>query len=93
MAVNNNIIALDIVLLPTSKIDEVYSKRINQKIVEQVPEGGFVFDDTHLPHITLLQLYALKSDLSEIEDRITELAKSTPAFDVELTRYIIVSSL
>jgi len=47
--------AVDIALLPPDEIFEL-SKKYNSLINNQNP-GGLVLDDTHLPHITLVQQY------------------------------------
>jgi hypothetical protein len=64
-------IAVDVaLLLPPSVADEV--RAINRRLYAQHPEG-FLFDETHLPHITLLQLFVARSELPELYSRVGNL--------------------
>ena len=59
----NDTTAIDIVLLPPEEIWE-WAVALSRDIREQNPESAILLDDTHLPHITLVQ--ACVDNLDEI---------------------------
>jgi len=60
-------IAIDIVLLVPNEVAHK-SRLANERLVQSLP-SGFRFDDTHIPHITLLQSY-LPRDLVVVPDGV-----------------------
>lgn len=62
---NDEIIAIDILITLPETVED-YAVKLNQEIRLTNPEN-FKLDEHHIPHITLLQCYVLKSDLPEIE--------------------------
>jgi len=62
-------IAIDIVLLPPEEIWE-WAVDLSRDIREQNPESAILLDDTHLPHITLVQ--ACVDNLDEVVKAIKD---------------------
>lgn len=54
----------------------------NQRMRDQIPEG-FELDETHLPHITLIQRHVLEADLDAVLAAVDAVRN---AFDVESLR-------
>ena len=68
------IIAIDVLLtLP----EKVYGQavQLNKAIVKENP-SNFTFDDTHIPHITLLQCYISEEDLPNVKKELKGLYKT-----------------
>jgi hypothetical protein len=47
-------------------------------------QKGFPFDETHVPHITVLQMYVKLSDVPTLEKRIWDLVQSKRLHAIEL---------
>lgn len=60
----DSIIAINIALVPEANMTN-YAKNINQELRKIYPQG-FELNDSHHPHITLLQQYVKKDDLENI---------------------------
>jgi hypothetical protein len=61
-ALSNEILAIDILLDPDTtmlNISQVYNKRLKQNYPE-----GFELDESHRPHVTVIQAFVKKSDLT-----------------------------
>lgn len=71
----STIIALDICLLCSEEsLKEVFS--INQFAYNSWPHG-FQFNKDRLPHITLLQMYCLQSQLTDFHSKVSPLLEAT----------------
>ena len=55
------LIAVDMLIEP-DEATRVYARALNRRLRQAMPEG-FALDDTHVPHITLLQRYVRTADL------------------------------
>jgi len=75
-------LAIDIALLPPNDIME-RAKEMNTQLWEQT-QKGFRFDESHLPHITLLQQFIHRSNLEQVVATITETIASTPAINITI---------
>jgi hypothetical protein len=64
----DSLIAIDVLLLPDVQ-GTTFSQSINAKLREQYPQG-YALDDTHHPHITLLQRYVRARDMGIMEAAI-----------------------
>lgn len=69
------LVALDVVLLPPHAA-AVALGRLNARL--EPPPGGFVFDDTHLPHVTLVQQFVREADLRGVLSALGRVASETP---------------
>jgi len=83
MSVQINSIAIDIVLLPPDKVMQI-CKKINAKLWSQT-KIGFPFDDTHLPHISLMQQYVKTNQLVEVGNVIELIASKTKSLSLKIT--------
>ena len=50
--------------------------RLNARL--RPPPGGFLFDDTHLPHVTLVQQFVREADLKLVLSVLGRVASETP---------------
>ena len=71
----SRLVALDVVLLPP-RAAAVRLGRLNARL--QPPPGGFVLDDTHLPHVTLVQQFVREADLHAVLPTLGRVASETP---------------
>lgn len=78
-----DLIAIDVLLIPDEKMMEV-SAAWNAKMREQTPEG-FELDETHQPHITLIQRHIAKKDLDAVLKAVAELRKKYGVEDLSMT--------
>jgi 2'-5' RNA ligase len=60
------LIAIDVLVEPDEATRD-YARALNRRLREAMPEG-FALDDTHVPHITLLQQYVRAADLDRALD-------------------------
>lgn len=73
-------VAIDVaLLLPAPVAARVL--RLNARLEAWKP-GGLRLDATHLPHITLVQLFADEERLGELCARVTGIASRSPALDL-----------
>ena len=63
-----NLIAIDVALLLPKEVND-WANRINHEMWEQY-HFGYKFDNTHLPHISLVQVFINKKDLTKVNDTI-----------------------
>lgn len=73
----NPIIAIDVALLPPEEVI-AKAKKVNGQLWEQTRKG-FRFDETHLPHITLVQMFVNESDLPAVQETIDLLIPKLPS--------------
>lgn len=64
--------AIDVALLLPDSLGDVLTT-LNQTL--EAPPGGFHFDSTHLPHLTLVQQFARRRDLDAIADVVDDVAR------------------
>ncbi len=80
-----DVIAIDILLLP----DDVLLSRaeaVNGKMMEVYPEG-FALDESHQPHITLIQRYVRVEDLEKVYAAANEVLRSVEMSSFELEAF------
>jgi len=75
---DENLIAIDVLIEPDDKMLEE-SAAWNARMREQTPEG-FELDETHRPHVTLLQRHIAESDLDAVLAAIDNVRQN---FDLE----------
>ena len=69
------LVALDVaLLLPPAAAAAV--GRLNARL--QPPPAGFAFDETHLPHVTLVQQFGREADMPVVLALIDQVASETP---------------
>lgn len=72
------VMAIDILLLPDTSMIAA-AEVLNVRVRERDP-GGFTFDDTHVPHLSLLHRFIRKSDLARVQSAVAQtIAQSRPA--------------
>jgi 2'-5' RNA ligase len=79
----NHLIAIDVLLEPGRRMLEA-AEQWNKRLHEQMPKG-FALDETHRPHITLLQQYVSEKDLDAVVATVKSLAASANLADMKLT--------
>jgi hypothetical protein len=79
----DRLVAIDVLLEPDERMLEA-AEQWNERLREQLPTG-FSLDETHRPHITLLQQYVAKKDLDVIVGKVRSLAASNNLEDMKLT--------
>ena len=81
------IIAINILLLPDDTLLR-RAKDVNAKLMEVYPEG-FSLDESHQPHITLIQRYVRTEDLEKIYAAANEVLGRTKvsSFELEAVQY------
>jgi hypothetical protein len=65
--------ALNVLLLPDEHTVELVGE-VNARLRHDVP-AGFAFDETHLPHVTLLQRYVRRGDLERVLEKTGAVAE------------------
>lgn len=80
---DEHLIAIDVLLIPDCKMMDV-AGAWNAKMREQTPEG-FELDETHRPHVTLLQRHITKEDLGAILKAVADLRGAYRVGDLTLT--------
>jgi len=63
-AAENQVIAINVLLLPDERM-QVHAHDLNSQLRRNDP-SGFAFDDTHVPHISLVHQYVRSSDLPRV---------------------------
>lgn len=79
----SDLIALDVAVLPPA---DVTRKAV--EISATLPAGesqGLVLDSEHIPHITLMQLFARRNELDDVFTRVEETTRSTPRLALRVT--------
>jgi 2'-5' RNA ligase superfamily len=78
----HGLVAIDVLLLP----DATMTGRVRElnRVLQHSPTG-FAFDSTHVPHLTLLQCYVRRPDLSAIEAAVDSVFRGVPPTGLELT--------
>lgn len=71
-----DLVAIDVALLLPDWVNERV-RAVNAALLAQRPDG-FRFDATHLPHITLAQLFARQDSLPALIERIDPILRDTP---------------
>ena len=79
----DKLVAIDVLLEPDKKM-LVVAEEWNKRLREQMPDG-FSLDETHRPHITLLQQYVAEKDLDASVAAIKSLAASADLSKLKLT--------
>ncbi len=67
------LLAVDVALLLPEETNEL-CRRINTALVQDDPTG-FAFDSTHIPHVSLVQQYVLKSNLAALCSEVGRVLK------------------
>ncbi|MBI4426027.1 MAG: 2'-5' RNA ligase family protein [Candidatus Kerfeldbacteria bacterium] len=77
-------LAIDVVLLPPEDV-MAKCRELNARLWEETKQG-FRFDDTHLPHITLVQQYIRSADQPAVMTAITSIANNTRPITFDITK-------
>jgi len=72
---NSRVLAIDILLDPDSVMLDA-SKDYNDRLHENYPEG-FELDESHKPHITIVQSFVKASDLDQITEDLNQLLRES----------------
>lgn len=75
--------AIDVLLSP----DEALVKRaveVNERLIQEFPKG-FKLDESHVPHITILQRYVRTTDLEKVFDAVKNVISSENVASLQLT--------
>jgi hypothetical protein len=68
------------VLLEPDAATKVLAAELNAGLRRGLPAGsGFTFDETHLPHVTLVQRYVRRDDLERVLDAVGEVVARVAA--------------
>jgi len=85
MDAKESILAIDVVVLPPQPVMEK-AKQLNGIFRQGIEGRSFALDDTHVPHITIFQLYARASDLENIFARVEKSMGNFPiSKDLDMT--------
>jgi hypothetical protein len=76
-------VVIDVLLLPGERMLSA-AEEWNKRLREQLPDG-FSLDETHRPHITLLQQYVAEKDLDAVVAAVKSLAASADLQAMKLT--------
>lgn len=72
---STDLIAIDIAILPPDEV-AARAQAVNQALLAQAGDpNGLRLDDTHLAHVTLVQLFIRKSNLSAMLDRVSDVLR------------------
>lgn len=84
-----SIIAINIAITPESAMSD-YAKNMNRELQKIYPQG-FSLDDSHHPHITILQQYIKRDDLENIYHDLNNLMikASKEAWKFDATKFSI----
>jgi hypothetical protein len=70
----DDLIAINVLLEPDAAT-KVLAAELNAELRLELPAGpAFAFDETHLPHVTLLQRYVRREDLEQVLEVVREAA-------------------
>ena len=75
--------AVDVLILPSDTMVDLATSW-NARLLESDPQG-FALDDSHTPHITLLQRYVQTEHLSEVYDAVDSTLAAVSFDDLTLT--------
>ena len=83
-----DVIAINILLLPDDTLLS-RAEAVNAKLTEEHPEG-FTLDESHQPHITLIQRYVRTEDLEKVYAAANEVLGRTKvsSFELEAIEYV-----
>jgi hypothetical protein len=81
-------IAIDIVLLPSQIVDQLIIQLNQQFIDSNAADISYTFSSTLIPHLSLIQIFILRSNLTNLYKEIEELIKIHP-FCTQLTKLYI----
>jgi hypothetical protein len=84
-----NIVAIDVALLPPPGIWDWavdLSKEINRGIEQKI-----ILDKTHLPHVTLLQMYVNCNDLKKIFDSVTTILQDFQSLNLNAQEIVVTT--
>jgi 2'-5' RNA ligase superfamily len=79
----DKLVAIDVLLKPDQRMLTA-ADEWNKRLREQMP-GGFSLDETHCPHITLLQQYVAEKDLDAVVAMVKSLAATANLEKMKLT--------
>jgi len=78
-AVETELIAIDVALVPPEPVLE-RARRINAAL----KDGGLQFDSTHLPHLTLVQLFIRRANLPALAARLDPICGVTAPLPIRV---------
>lgn len=77
------LVAIDVLLLPDAAM--VRQARALNQALERHGRTGFALDATHVPHLTLLQCYVRRADLTAVAAAVDSVFRGKPPLGLELT--------
>jgi len=77
------VIAIDILIEPDA-VMVAQAKTVNVRLRQNYP-AGFPLDDSHVPHLTLMQRYVRAADLEALGAALNHALAAGPAFPLQLT--------
>lgn len=80
----SDLIAINIALKPAKEVEDDI-KKINSKTFKE--PTGFQFDQTHFPHLTLVQIVIKKSDFSAVRNAIKK--QRFKVIDLKPSRFVL----
>jgi len=78
----SKLIAINVLLTPDSKMG-THAKMMNQVVKENYP-NGFAFDDSHTPHITLVQAFVTEADINAVTVAVNKAINEGPKLPIRL---------
>ena len=89
LRVSASLLALDVALLLPPPAFEVVA-HLNDRLT--APPNGFVFDTTHLPHVTLAQQFVPAAEMAAVRDALHGILSTTPPLELRSTGLISVGT-
>ncbi|MCO4294494.1 hypothetical protein NF867_16650 [Solitalea sp. MAHUQ-68] len=82
LTMDSSIIAINVLLKPDKKLFDL-AVQTNARLLKDYPKG-FPLDRSHVPHITLIQLYITANDLNKVIEVVSNEVKSANVFNLKL---------
>ncbi|WP_165784684.1 2'-5' RNA ligase family protein [Solitalea longa] len=76
------VIAINVLLKPDEKLAEL-AYQTNARFLQEYVQG-FPLDETHVPHITLVQRYIYVSDLEKVIQAVSKMIKDTNSLNLKV---------
>lgn len=82
---DSTLFAADVALLLPDPV-QARAQAINSLLLRERPDG-FRFDNTHLPHLTLAQLFLRRSNLPALIERVDAVVRGRPPLRLQVTGF------
>ena len=80
---DSSLLAIDVALLPPEEVN-VQARKLNAELYRSSNQG-FQFDESHLPHITIVQQFIDAERLSEVEKLVEGISHHTNALTLTIS--------